>query len=46
MTSREQYIRKRLMELALLTDSRELEEIEKAEERELIKELQGIIEKR
>ena len=42
MTSREQYIHKRLMELALLTDNRPLEEIEKNEEKRLIQELEEI----
>ena len=40
MTGREAYIHRRLMELALLTDNRPLEEIEKDEERALIKELE------
>ena len=43
---REEYILKRLMELSLITDSRELEEIEKNEERELLKELEELVKAR
>ena len=43
---REEYILKRLMELSFITDSRELEEIEKNEERELLKELEELVKAR
>lgn len=42
MASREAYVRRRLMELALLADSRPLEEIEENEEKRLIQELEEI----
>jgi len=40
MTSREEYIHRRLMELALIAETRELDDVEKNEERELLKELE------
>jgi len=46
MTPREEYIHKRLMELACITDSRELEGIEQAEEKRLTEELEEITEER
>ena len=42
MTPHEEYIHKRLMELACIADTRELDEVEKQEERELLKELDQI----
>lgn len=42
MTDREKYIHRRLMELACIADTRELDEVEKQEERELLKELDQI----
>ncbi len=40
MTPREEYIHKRLMELALIAETRELDAVEKQEEKELTKELE------
>ena len=40
MTPREEYIHKRLMELALIAETRELDAVEKQEESELTKELE------
>ena len=40
MTDREKYVHKRLMELACIAETRELDELEKQEEKELIKELE------
>lgn len=40
MSDREKYIHKRLMELALIAENRELEIIEQEEERRLINELE------
>ncbi len=40
MSNREQYINRRLMELALIAETRELDVLEKEEKRNLIKELE------
>lgn len=40
MTPREEWIHKRLMELALIAETRELDAVEKQEEKELTKELE------
>ena len=40
MTRREEWIHKRLMELALIAETRELDDVEKREEQELINELE------
>lgn len=40
MSNREQYIHRRLMELALIAETKELDALEKEEERNLIKELE------
>lgn len=40
MTQREDYIHRRLMELSLIAETRELDALEKEEERNLIKELE------
>ena len=40
MTQREEWIHKRLMELALIAETRELDDVEKREEQELINELE------
>jgi len=42
MTSREQYIRRRLMELALIAETRTLDDVEMREEERLEKELETI----
>ena len=42
MSPREEYIHKRLMELALIAETRELDPVEKREEQELAKELELI----
>ena len=41
MSSREKYIHKRLMELALIAETRELDPVEKDEEKQLLKELEA-----
>lgn len=46
MTPREEYIHKRLMELACITDSRALDLVEKEEEKRLIEELKKFAEER
>ena len=40
MSNREQYIRRRLMELAVIAEVRPLEDLEKAEEKRLMQELE------
>ena len=40
MTLREEYVHKRLMELALIAETKELDAVEKQEEKELAKELE------
>lgn len=40
MSNREQYIRRRLMELACIAETRDLDEVEKQEEYELANELE------
>ena len=40
MSQREEWIHKRLMELALIAETRELDPVEKAEEKRLLKELE------
>ncbi len=40
MSNREQYIRRRLMELACIAETRELDEVEKREEKRLENELE------
>ena len=40
MSNREQYIRRRLMELACISETRALDEVEKREEERLEKELE------
>ena len=40
MTQREEWVNRRLMELALIAETRELDEVEKREEQALIKELE------
>lgn len=40
MGAREDYIHRRLMELACIAETRELDELEKQEERRLLKELE------
>jgi len=40
MTSREEYIHRRLMELALIAETRKLDDVEQREEEELTKELE------
>ena len=42
MAKREEYIRRRLMELALIAETRELDAVEVAEEHELSLELENI----
>jgi len=44
MAPREEYIHKRLMELALIAETRELDAVEKQEESELTKELKKFAE--
>lgn len=46
MTPREEYIHKRLMELALIAETRELDAVEKQEEKRLIEELKKFTEER
>ena len=46
MTVREEYIHRRLMELACIADTRDLDSVEKDEERRLLEELKKIIEDR
>ena len=46
MGERERYVHSRLMELACIADVRPLDDVEKNEERELIKELEKIIKAR
>ncbi len=46
MSAREEYVHKRLMELACIADTRELDSVEKAEEKRLIEELQKFAEER
>jgi len=46
MTPREEYLHKRLMELTLIADSRELDSVEQAEERRLEEELKSILEQK
>ena len=41
MSTRIAYLHRRLMELALIAETRELEAIEKQEEKELLKELEA-----
>ena len=40
MSNRKQYIHRRLMELACIAETRPLDEVEKAEEKRLMKELE------
>jgi len=40
MSSRKEYLHRRLMELACIAETRELDALEKQEERELLKELE------
>ena len=40
MSQREEYVHKRLMELALIAETRELDTLEKQEEKSLINELE------
>lgn len=40
MTQREEYIHRRLMELACIAETRKLDELEKQEEKDLLKELE------
>lgn len=46
MSDRERYVHVRLMELACIAHNRELDSIEKEEERRLIKELEKISDER
>ena len=45
MASREEYLHRRLMELACIAETRELDEVEKAEEKRLIIELETLTRK-
>jgi hypothetical protein len=46
MSTREEYVHRRLMELACIADSRELDSVEKEEEKRLIEELKKFAEER